>query len=381
MSLCKDGYWRETESYEGKQFIGSGKDQKTALKSLAKKLEAAKSGNMILNKNTTVRKWADTWLDTYIKHSGMTDKSFSTYEQKLNKYIKPSPFGDMRLKDVTESNLQKILNKQKGMSFSHASKLRMIMKQMFHRARRQRLINYDPAEDLSLPALKKGMRRSLTPMERTAIQKTAKTHRSGPWVLTMLYCGLRPGETIALHWKDIDFENGTITVSTALESGKINDFKLPKTDAGLRTLPMPKALADVLRPLQGEPFEYIFTQVLPQNKGKHHTESSLYSYWKNFKRQLDIDMGAEVYRNQIKTPVVAEDLTPYVLRHTYCTDLEIAGVPLNVAKVLMGHDDITVTANIYTHYSSETVKSAGKKINKQIAINAKIEQLKTANSP
>lgn len=363
MGLCKDGYWRETESYEGKQYIGSGKSQKEALRSLSQKLACAQNGTAIINKNTIVSRWADEWLETYIKHSGMTDKSYLTYSQKVDKYIKPAPLGQMKLGDVKETHLQKILNQQEGMSFSHASKLRMIMKQMFHRAYRQHLINFDPAEDLELPSVTEGKRRSLTNSERSVLLKTAQTHRSGPWVLTMLYCGLRPGETIALKWKDIDFTSNSIAVSSALESGKLDDFKEPKTEAGMRSVPMPKVLANVLKPLKGEPTDYVFTQVLSANKGKHHTESSLNSYWKNFKRQLDIDMGAKVYRNQIIESKVAPDLTPYCLRHTYCTDLEAAGVPLNVAKQLMGHDDITVTANIYTHRSQDAIDRAAKKIN------------------
>ena len=60
-------------------------------------------------------------------------------------------------------------------------------------------------------------------------------------------------------------------------------------------------------------------------------------------------MGAKVYRNKIVESVVAPDLTPYCLRHTFCTDLQRAGVVFNVAKELMGHSDVSVTANIYTH--------------------------------
>ena len=52
---------------------------------------------------------------------------------------------------------------------------------------------------------------------------------------------------------------------------------------------------------------------------------------------------------------VADDLTPYCLRHTFCTDLQRAGVSINVAKELMGHADIQTTANIYTHKDSETL--------------------------
>lgn len=75
-------------------------------------------------------------------------------------------------------------------------------------------------------------------------------------------------------------------------------------------------------------------------------------------------MGAKVYRNQIIESVVAEDLVPYCLRHTYCTDLQRAGVPLNVAKYLMGHSDISLTANIYTDTTPDVVNLASEKMRK-----------------
>jgi integrase len=58
---------------------------------------------------------------------------------------------------------------------------------------------------------------------------------------------------------------------------------------------------------------------------------------------------------EVEQDLVAPDLVPYDLRHTFCTDLQKAGVPLNVAKDLMGHADITTTANIYTHRDSATL--------------------------
>jgi site-specific recombinase XerD len=74
-------------------------------------------------------------------------------------------------------------------------------------------------------------------------------------------------------------------------------------------------------------------------------------------------MGATVYRNQIIKSAVAADLTPYCLRHTYCTDLQNAGVPINVAKYLMGHSNISVTVNIYTHTTEKTLREAAQFIN------------------
>ena len=57
---------------------------------------------------------------------------------------------------------------------------------------------------------------------------------------------------------------------------------------------------------------------------------------------------------------IAEDLVLYCLRHTYCTDLQKKGVPLNIAKYLMGHSDISVTASIYTHTGTDEAIEAGR---------------------
>jgi integrase len=161
----------------------------------------------------------------------------------------------------------------------------------------------------------------------------------------MLYTGMRPGETAALQWKDVDFKANEIHVYKALESGTYNSIKDTKTEAGTRDIPIHQELRERLLAAQKGPFEPVF----PTGHGNMQNHASLQRKWNSFKRDLDIAMGAEVYRNQIIKSVVADDLTPYCLRHTFCTDLEAAGVPINVAKVLMGHSDITVTANIYTH--------------------------------
>ena len=85
------------------------------------------------------------------------------------------------------------------------------------------------------------------------------------------------------------------------------------------------------------------------------------------KREMNIAMGCKVYRNQVLKPHwVADDLVPYCLRHTYCTELQDAGVPINVAKELMGHTDISVTARIYTHQSEKSFNDARDKIDAYI---------------
>lgn len=55
---------------------------------------------------------------------------------------------------------------------------------------------------------------------------------------------------------------------------------------------------------------------------------------------------------------VAKDLVPYDLRHTFCTDLRDKGVPIEVAKDLMGHADISLTSRIYSHPTKTSIEKA-----------------------
>ena len=81
---------------------------------------------------------------------------------------------------------------------------------------------------------------------------------------------------------------------------------------------------------------------------------------------MNISMGCEVYRNELIPPYpLADDFVPYCLRHTYCTDLQKKGVDIRVAQYLMGHADIQMTANIYTHIDDSTVLDVAEKLNQK----------------
>ena len=105
-----------------------------------------------------------------------------------------------------------------------------------------------------------------------------------------------------------------------------------------------------------------FTPIVTTLSGKPLDQYSRNNTWKAFKRALDISMGAKVYRNKIITHAIAPDFVPYCLRHTFCTDLQKAGVDIRVAQYLMGHKSIKMTADIYTHIDDETIREAARKI-------------------
>ena len=345
-------YIRKTARWNGKKYEATGKTELEAMTKLAEKLAAAKRGEDLVSGSMTVSAWYKQWIDLYKKPKGLTEKSLKMYNEKFNGYIRPA-IGHMKLKGVKDVHLQRILNSQAGRSASHVKKIRMVLQEMFKRARQSRLIPYDPEELLELPTVKQGRRRSITEEERAAILAVAERHRAGLWILTLLYTGMRPGETAALTWSDVDFDHNEIHVHAAKESGT-RTIKGPKTDSGVRDIPIHAALLPRLLAARGKPFSPVF----PTKAGTIQSESSMRRMWNSFRTELDLQLGAKTKDGKIVESVVADDLTPYCLRHTFCTDLQRAGVPINNAKELMGHADIQTTANIYTHRDNTTLHNS-----------------------
>ena len=99
--------------------------------------------------------------------------------------------------------------------------------------------------------------------------------------------------------------------------------------------------------------------IAPNHAGNKHTENSFKRAVKALRRALNISMGCKVYRNQLIPPYpLADDFVPYDLRHTYCTRLCKQKVDIRVAQKLMGHSDIRLTANIYTHADNSNIIEA-----------------------
>ena len=138
----------------------------------------------------------------------------------------------------------------------------------------------------------------------------------------------------------------------------------------MRCVPIPMILLNRLK-LEYESIRDNNVLICTNTRGEHYTKSSINDLWKNFKREMNIAAGCKVHpqKHQIMPPYfVPDDLTLYCYRHTYCTDLQAAGVPINVAKELMGHEDIAVTSKIYTHKSDMALNNAAELIDKYSSV-------------
>ena len=338
-------YIRKTARLNGKKYEATGKTELEAMTKLAEKLAAAKAGQQAVGGSMTVNAWYKEWKATYKDPKGLTPKSLGMYDEKYNGYIKPA-IGHMKLKDVKDVHLQRILNGQAGMSFSHVEKLRRVLRELFRRAWKSRLIPFDPSEDLELPKATTHQRRALTDQEQELLKKVclANLDYFGLWFLTLLYTGMRPGEAAALNWVDVDFENNEIHIHSALESGTRN-IKAPKTAAGIRDIPIHAELLPLLQEAKGAPFSPVFLTA-HKNRVNHGTWDR---FWRACKRAMEIELGSKMKRNKILESRLAPGLMPYCLRHTFATNCVRAGIPLEIVRWYLGHEDISTTANVYEH--------------------------------
>ncbi|MCB6992394.1 site-specific integrase [bacterium 210820-DFI.6.37] len=327
-------------TYEGRRYYVSGKDAKEVAANKALKLKELEAGKKI-ESSMLVRDWAKEWLMTY-KAGSCNDKTFKDYEHRLDAFILPE-IGHIRLKDVKPVHLQRIMQKVSRMSQSRIDKIYQCLGQVFLVAENNDLIAKSPARAITKPKGTSGTHRAITDQERQVILKVAETHKHGLWVKLMLYCGLRTGETAQVKICHFDHEKKLLYIDGT------------KNKNAKRYVPVPDEILEAVKATKKGPFEYLFTNetgrpIQPHNRGR---------MWQSFKKAMHIEMGGKLFRDAILPPcLVADDLVPYCLRHTFCTDLQDAGVSINVAKELMGHSDISLTSKIYTHYTEASLNNA-----------------------
>lgn len=320
-----------------------------------------------LDVNMTVSQWIDIFLRTY--RSRVNEAYLKSDERPYRRL--EAVLGRMRLLDVRESHLQDALNDVSGMSFSTVDKYRQAIQRLFERARKNKLIADNPAADLIMPPFVKGSHRALERWEIELILDNwnTKASHAGLWMMLMLLCGLRRGEMMALTWDAVDLVNRTLEVRrvAVIRKNRVKIEERAKTDAGLRTLPLCKVLCDALLTV---PEKKRIGYVCLSAKGLPLTESAYERGAETFCRVLERILNGEPptqrgRRTDVERKKAEKEkdlplkerkvfsFTAHDLRHTYATALYDAGVPVKAAQYFLGHADIRITLELYTHLSKE----------------------------
>ena len=358
-------------TYEGRRYYTYGRTYEEAREKAAIKRALMMAGLPQGRPACSVEKWASEWLRIYKADA-------SPQWQRANKriieaYILPH-IGTMNISDVKPKDIALILNGLTDCSESYAHKVLNTLKQIFRTALDNDLIDKDPTRSAKLPQCRPNTsHRTITPYERELTVRAAnKNPKDGLFVLLMLYCGLRPQEAAALRGKDIDLKKRVLHVSRARKSN--GELGATKSVAGMRDVPIPIGLIRYIPELA--PNECACKNTL----GEPLNREAYQRLWRRFKKAMELEHGTKTYRNKLVEPFLPEDLTLYCYRHTYCTDLQDAGVPLAVASRLMGHSDISLTAKIYTHASEDSFADAMRKIDAHMGTTAGTTQGTTSGA-
>lgn len=320
-------------TYEGKRYFVQGKTESACLERKAKKLYELRE--QTIKKSPSVWEWAETCIDTYkVK---MQPKTKESYWYKTKHYVLEY-IGDMKMVDVKAIDLQRVLNQQAGKSSKLITDVFQIIRFLWSHAEYDDIIPKDVSRYLVKPNGTYIGHRSITEEERKALYKSTQIIPNGDAFIFMLECGCRPAEAFGIEFRDFE----TIMGKHFLH---IRGTKTANAD---RYVPCPEHLwrKYACKPQNERLSTFIFVngQLHPYDNKSRYKRICARLY-----REMDIVLGSEQYRNRIVSSRLAPDFTPYCLRHTYCTDLALKGIDIRVAQKLMGHSDITLTANIYTH--------------------------------
>lgn len=167
-------------------------------------------------------------------------------------------------------------------------------------------------------------------------------------IFILFHTGLRISELCGLTVGDIDLEKRTINVVRQLQrdmNGK--RYIIPtKTKAGARMLPMTDAVhhcfATILKRRKPPKVEQIIDGVGNFLFYDANGNPTVAMHWEHYFSHA-LKKYNSVYKYQLPK------ITPHVCRHTYCTNMALSGVSAKTLQYLMGHSDISVTLNVYTH--------------------------------
>ena len=341
MKKTKKYNYRTTFTYLGKRYDVAANTLEELYEKKALRKKALEDNVIMYDRNISVDEWAVKTFDTYKQNSSSLDDIKARYRKYVSPHIGKKPIGNIKAVEC-----QTILNQCVGMSFSHCNKLKQELSFIFEKAVDNQIIPFNPARKLQMPKYEKGERRSITDHERKHLMACYEKDSAYLLFYIILKCGCRPEEAINLIGKDIDHKNKRLHIRGT------------KTKNSDRYVPIPDALFDAIKDVK--PFE----PISPNRDGKKHSESSYNRLCAHLKRDMNISMGCKTYRNALVPPLpLADDFVPYCLRHTYCTDLCKAGIDVRTAQRLMGHANISITADIYTHVDMDDIDRAGELFN------------------
>lgn len=363
-----------------------GKTRKEVHDKLTRALRDHQQGLPVAtDERQTLGQYLTYWLNEVVK-SSVSPKTYRSYEQVVRVHLMPE-LGKVQLTKLSRQNIQTFLNtKQKCLVLNQKSPepiieaetsdeatdpqkegqqgkllsattvryMRVILRIALNQALRDGLLAQNVAALVKGPRAVRHEISPLSPEQMKKLLTAAKGSRDEAIYTVAVALGLRQGEILALQWDDVDFKAKTLTVRRTVQrvEGKLV-FSDPKTEKSRRTLPLPEVLAEALK----------------QHHQLQKAERLLSKFWQDHNLIFPSSIGTPMEsRNLVRDfheLLVKAELPPmrfHDLRHTAATLMLLQGVDMRRVMAMLGHSQIALTANTYSHVMTEMLRDAADKM-------------------
>lgn len=325
-------------------------------------------------------------FDRYIStKSELRSSTYANYMYVWNHFIKDT-FGKKKIKDVKYSDVlffySDLLN-NKGLQINTLESINTVLRPSFQLAVRDDIIRKNPVDGAYAEVKKRSggsrkKRKSLTvEQQRAFINYVADNpffYKWYPFFTFLLGTGCRIGEAIGIRWDDIDMEKRLIDINHSLTYYQRADdsFKCefrvsePKTEAGVRIIPMMQQVYDVLKDeyerQQEEGFcvenvdgmtNFVFTNRF----GTPHNPAAVN---RAIKRIVDAHNAEEEVKakKEKRDPVMIPRFSCHIFRHTFASRFCENETNVKVIQEVMGHADVSTTMNIYAEVNEDVTRAS-----------------------
>ena len=296
-------------------------------------------------------------VEKYISlKTGVNHNTRAGYKTVIN-ILKKDPFGKQRIDKVRLSDAKAWLIKLQqvdGKGYSSIHSIRGVLRPAFQMAVDDDLLRKNPFgfELASVIVNDSVTREAITRKQERELLRFIKEDkhfcRYYDAIYILFHTGLRISEFCGLTVSDIEFGNQRIKVDHQLQRTTQMQYVIqePKTESGIRYVPMSEEVAACFRRIIAN---RAMPDVEPMIDGHvgflfldKNERPMVALHWEKYLQHI-VEKYNKIYR--IQMPKV----TPHVCRHTFCSNMAKSGMNPKTLQYIMGHADISVTLNVYTH--------------------------------
>ncbi len=371
ISKRADGRYQGRFTFQGERFTLYDRDIKALQKKMADAKYEMEHGIYINAQHMNLDTFFQTWLSE-IKENTVKANTLSVYMEIYKIHISPA-LGKLHVSSINKLMVQRLLNNmsKNGLSANTLAKTKAILYSIFKEAMENRMISYNPCENITIRR-DKTERRVLSLNEQKLFLETIHKSRYEMLCILGLSTGLRIGELSGLRWSDIDFDAKTLTVERTyvylhdVKNHQMTDvFHSPKTknscrtirllDSTLTLLAQHKTAQEKEKAVMGDEWcpvadgeDLVFTTKTGGPVRGLNVAETLNNYVKKINKKEEL-LAAREHRE----PVIFERITPHTLRHTFATRAFESGIPPKVVQQILGHSSLEMTMDLYTHVTED----------------------------